>query len=72
MSLLAIAVCQATKMLTDTPLSRAGSLLQGICVKPENNKPGTWPGLLCLRLHYFATEPAACSACRALRLFLMP
>ncbi|TKJ79654.1 hypothetical protein PkoCFBP13504_20365 [Pseudomonas koreensis] len=31
MSLLAIAVYQSTKMLADTPLSRAGSLLQGYC-----------------------------------------
>jgi len=30
-SLLAIAVCQSLHVLTDTPLSRAGSLPQGLC-----------------------------------------
>ncbi|QAY86032.1 hypothetical protein CUN61_19480 [Pseudomonas arsenicoxydans] len=30
-SLLAIAVCQTTLMVNVRPLSRAGSLLQGIC-----------------------------------------
>ncbi|KAA8744546.1 hypothetical protein FE275_02170 [Pseudomonas koreensis] len=48
-SLLAMAVCQSTHMLADTPLSRAGSLLQGdcgvICRRwrwPRPAVPGAW------------------------------
>ncbi|KAA8742129.1 hypothetical protein FE275_07660 [Pseudomonas koreensis] len=36
-SLLAIAVCHSTMMSADTPLSRAGSLLQGAVAHQESS-----------------------------------
>ncbi|TNB88563.1 hypothetical protein FHJ31_04215 [Pseudomonas sp. Fig-3] len=43
-SLLAITVCQPTCLVTDGPLSRAGSLPQGLCGSTRLNQAPLHPG----------------------------
>jgi succinate dehydrogenase/fumarate reductase cytochrome b subunit len=61
---------QAPRFIRYTALSFiAGKPRSYSFLQRAHKKPGTWPGSLFLRLSYFT---AACNACCALRLFLMP